>query len=243
MGEKRIIVSTFPDQKETFRIKKNDGTFATLFIGFKEWKTDGWDGNPTLGKALIDCDEIKAGDYVLTMHNAFQNERMQIQRTDIDKLSVLNLEPEERVYSIPKAFCWVGIHPNGEMFCIGSNLICERIYEPSVFSEDDKQLMDSFAGGTISKDAFADVRLSMESKKKLKNFVQVKQLPADPSLYYTDDKSVCMTEISVGDIIAVHKNSDIEHRYMWENQQHSLIRVNFQRDFLGACAEGLKYEL
>jgi hypothetical protein len=220
IGEKRLLISTIPDQKETYRIKKTDGTYGSLFLGFKEWKLDGWEGNPTLGKALMDCDEIRAGDYVLTSHNAFQNERMQIQRHDLDKFNAYDLEPDEQVFSIPKSFCWIGIRGEGEMFCIGASLICDRVYEPAI-----------------------ETTLIIDDRKKMKNFVQVKQIPDNPSMYFTEDNEICMTEISVGDIIAVHKNADVEHKYVWENEPRSLIRVNFHRDFLGIRTEGLKYEL
>jgi hypothetical protein len=106
------------------------------------------------------------------------------------------------------------------MFCIGASLICDRVYEPII-----------------------DTTLIMVDQKKMKNFVSVKQMPENPEQYFTEDKEICMTEIAVGDIIAVHKNADVEHKYVWENQPRSIIRVNFERDFLGVRTEGLKYEL
>lgn len=241
--EKRLLVSTFPDQKENIRIKKPDGTYAKLFRRFKEWTLDGWESNPTLGRALTDCDEIKVGDYILTSHNAFQNAGTQIAGYDYESNSDIELEDGEEVFSLPKSACWVGIRGDEEMFCIGPSLICKRVYEPSMFSAEDKAIMESFEGSIASKTEFADIRLQMDVRKKYDKFVLVEKMPENPSLYFTWDKEISMTEISIGDIIAVYKLSDVEHKYMWNNEPRSIIRVNFERDFLGVKTEGLKYEL
>lgn len=241
LGEKRLLVATFPDQKQTHRIKKNDGTYAELFLGMKEWSLDGWQVNPTVGRALTDCDEIKAGDYVLTQHNAFENKALQIS-SGLDQFS---LDEHEEVYCVAKSLCWFGIRPDGEFFCVGSNMVCQRIYEPSLFTEEDKALVDSFSGA-MNKTEVADVRLVMENRKQIKNIVRVQQMSDSPDEYSTGDKKeqrVCMNEIKPGDLIAVYKHSDVEMKYKWDNEMRSLIRVNFERDFAEAIITDLKYEL
>jgi hypothetical protein len=204
IGQKRILVAVWPEQKNRHRVKMPDGSHVDLFMGFKEWKINGWDGNPTVGRAMMDCDEIKAGDYLLTQHNAFENERKEV--FGLDSL----VDPGEKVFAIEKGLLWLGMKATGEIYCIDQSIICKRIYKPIPVTK------SGVVGGV--------------TREKYDNLVYVEQVPDH------------IDEIKTGDIIAVNKQADVELKYVWENVHKSIIRVNFERDFLGAVVEGLEYE-
>lgn len=204
LGQKRLLIAVWPEQKTTHRVKKTDGTYVDIFMGFKEWKINGWDGNPTVGRAINSCDEIEAGDYVLTQHNAFENERK-----EVPALQYL-VDPGEKVFAIEKPLIWVGMKPTGEFYCIDKSIICRRIYKPIPVT----------ASGIVG----------AVTREKYHNLVYVERVPDH------------ITEIKPGDIIVVSKQADVELKYVWNNKHKSLIRVNFERDFLGAIVENLEYE-
>jgi hypothetical protein len=204
INQKRLLVAVWPEQKQTHRIKKPDGSHVDLFMGFKEWKLNGWEGNPTVGRAISTCDEIKAGDYLLTQHNAFENEAK-----EVPALEYL-VDPGEKVFAIEKPLLWLGIRPDGEIYCVDRSIICKRIYKPIKVTP--SGLVESV------------------TREKYNSMVYVDKVPE------------CITEVKPGDVIVVSKMADCELKYVWDNQHKSLIRVNFERDFLGAVVEGLEYE-
>src|SRR2546426_3999700 len=65
------------------------------------------------------------------------------------------------------------------------------------------------------------------TREKYDNIVYVEQVPEG------------IDEIKPGDVIAIAKQADVELKYVWENKHQSIIRVNFERDFLGAIIEDL----
>lgn len=215
-GQQRVILSCFVEQKQSHRVKKNDGTYATLFMGFTDGSFNGWNFKPTIGTAMTDLDEIKVGDEVLFPYTVFENESMRLNHHD---LKMLGMEPEigVDVYAVEKDLCWMGIR-DGKMFCIGDNMICKRVYEPAPES-------------TLT---------IVSDRKKYETYVYVEQLPEDPSKY--EFGGINMSEIKVGDIIGVYKKSDLEFKYVLDNEHKSLIRVNFSRDFLGVINNSLAYE-
>ena len=204
INQKRLLVAVWPDQKNSHRIKLADGGHLDLYMGEKEWKLNGWDGNPTVGRAITECDEIKPGDYVLTQHNAFENERKEV--PDLQYLA----DDDERVYAIEKALCWIGIKPTGERYCIDKSIVCRRIYKPIPVTE-------SGIVGAVTREQW-------------------------PNLVYVDQVPEGIDEVKPGDIIVVAKQADCELKYVWDNEHKSIIRVNFERDFLGAVVEGIEYE-
>lgn len=204
LNQKRLLVAVWLDQKVMHRIKMPNGSHLDLYMGEKSWKQNGWDGNPTVGRAINSCDEIEAGDYVLTQHNAFENERKEV-------FGLENLvDPGEKVFAIEKPLLWLGMKPTGEIYCIDKSIICKRIYKPIAVTQ-------SGIIGSIN-------------REKYDNLVYVEQVPDH------------IDEIKVGDVIAIAKQADVELKYVWENSHKSVIRVNYERDFLGAIVEGLQYE-
>lgn len=209
INQKRLLVAVWPEQKNEHRIKMPDGSHLDLFMGRKDWKLNGWDGNPTVGRAITECDEIKPGDFVLTQHNAFENERKEV--PDLQYLA----DEGEKVFAIEKALCWVGVRntENGpEIYCIDKSIIGRRIYKPIPVTE-------SGIFGGVTREQW-------------------------PNMVYVDMIPEAVDEISVGDIIVIAKQADCELKYVWENEHKSLIRVNFERDFLGAVVDktAIKYE-
>lgn len=204
INQKRLLVAVWPAQKTSHRIKMPDGSHLDIYMGEKDWKENGWDGNPTVGRAVTSCDEIEMGDYVLTQHNAFENERKEV--FGMGSL----LDEGERLFAIEKPLCWLGVKPTGEIYCIDKSVICRRIYKPIPITP------SGVIGGI--------------TKEKWDNLVYVEQVPDQ------------IDEIKKGDVIAIAKHADVELKYVWENVHQSIIRVNFDRDFLGATVEGLEYE-
>lgn len=204
INQKRLLVAVWPYQKTSHRVALPGGGYVDLYMGEKEWKESGWDGNPTVGRAITACDEIKAGDYVLTQHNAFENERK-----EVPALQYL-ANQDEKVFSIEKALCWLGMTPEGQIYCIDKSIICRRIYKPIPVT----------ASGVIGG----------VTREKWHNMVYVEQVPEG------------IDEVKPGDIIVIAKQADVELKYIWENVHKSVIRVNFERDFLGALIEGVEYE-
>lgn len=215
-GNDRVILASFIEQKQTHRVKKADGTYVDLFMGFIDGSLNGWNFKPTVGRALTDLDEIKKGDFVLCPYMVFENDAMQLNKSDLRKGGI-EIEKGEEAFSVGKDLCWMGLRDN-KMYCIGDNMICRRIYEPEMESD------------------LALVR----DRRKHETYIYVEQMPEDPSKYEFDEMK--MSDIKVGDIIAVRKMSDIEFKYVLNNEHKSLIRVNFSRDFLGFTHNELKYE-
>jgi hypothetical protein len=216
-GAHRVLVSAFIEQKQTHRIKKNDGTYANLFMGYSDSSLNGWNSKPTVARALTEIDEIKVGDHILCPYVALTNDAVRILSSDLKRLGI-QVEDGEEVFSISKDMCWMGIRDE-KMFCIGENMICKRIYEPDIESP----------------------LIIVQDKKKYETYVYVEQMPEDASKYEFDGMG--MDEIKVGDVIAVKKMSDVEFKYVWNNEHRSLIRVNFSRDFLGFINNNLEYQL
>lgn len=204
VNQKRLLVAVWPEQKTSHRVHLPNGGHVDLYMGEKDWSLNGWDGNPTVGRAMIDCDEIKAGDHVLTQHNAFENERKEV--FGLDNLT----DPGERVFAIEKSLCWLGVNKEGVIYTIDKSLICRRIYKPIPITK------SGIVGGI--------------TREKYHNLVYVDKVPEG------------VDEINPGDIIAIAKQADVELKYVWENQHKSIIRVNYERDFLGVTVEGLEYE-
>jgi len=250
LGQKRVIISVFKDQKTTKNIRKNDGTYAQLFVGFPEWSFNGWDG-ATLGRALSDSGEIKAGDYLLTSYQAYRNDALEMDTVQLKKMGI-EINDNEQAFCVPYSMCWFKIE-EGELFPLGSNMVCSRLYLPGQFTEEDRAFMDSFRGKiSSSTDDFANVRLAMEKKEKYLCYVRVDKMPAFPERYFVTESQregrligdvIRMDCIKEGDIIVVKKLSDIELAYKWDNEYRTVIRVNFERDFAGAIVTGLEYQL
>lgn len=214
-GQNRVIIKVFVEQKQTHRVKKNDGTYADLFMGFTNSSLNGWNFKPTVGEAISDCDEIKVGDSVFCPYVTFENDALEIMGSDLKRFGYV-LSPGEKAFAVSKDQCWMGVR-NGEIYCIGANMICKRVYEPEI-----KSCIEI-----------------VSDKKKYENYVYVEQMPPHPEDHELD--GINMSEIKAGDVIAVKTLSDIEFKYVWENEHKSLIRVNFVRDFLGFTNNGLSY--
>lgn len=202
INQKRLLVAVWPEQKTSHRVQLPNGGHVDLYMGEKNWTLNGWDGNPTVGRAITACDEIEAGDYVLTQHNAFENERKEV--PDLQYLA----DEGEKVYAIEKPLCWLGVKPTGEMYCIDKSIICKRIYKPVPVTE------SGVLGGV--------------TREKYNNMVYVDLVPEG------------IEDVKKGDIIVVAKQADCELKYVWDNRHQSVIRVNYERDFLGAIVEGMQ---
>lgn len=215
-GLQRVLLSSFIEQKQTYRIKKNDGTHVDLYTGEVNSSLDGWVFKPTVGTAMSEIEEIKVGDQVLCPYMVFENDAIKLQLSDLKRIGI---EPEQgvEVFSVSKDMCWMGIR-NAEMFCINDNMICKRIYRPAIKSS----------------------LTLVQNRNKYETYVYVEQMPEDPSKYDLD--GISMSEIKVGDIIGVKPMSDVEFKYVIDNEHKSLIRVNFRRDFLGIINNNLEYE-
>lgn len=214
-GQDRVLVKVFVEQKQTHRVKKNDGTYANLFTGFLDSSLNGWNFKPTVGIALTNCDEIIEGDFIFCPYITFENDALDITITLTKDL--YRLEVGEKVFSVSKDQCWFGMR-GGELFCIGPNMICKRIYKPLPKSK-----------LTIVAD-----------RKKYDNYLYIEKMPLQPEKYEQDE--MVMSDLKVGDIIAVKPMSDIEFKYVIDNEHRSLIRANFIRDFLGFTNNSLDYE-
>lgn len=216
-GEKRLLIAVFPDQKHTHRIKKPDGTYVDLCVSMpglfyedSEHIWNGWNQNPTIGRAITACDEIEPGDLIITQQNALTNDASKLSRNLTEELQDLADEGEE-IYAVDKGLAWVGFRKlTGERYCIGESVICKRIYKPIPETE----------SGVVG----------LLNKEQHKNLLYVEQIPNH------------VTDIKVGDIIPVAKNSDCEVKYVMDNKHASLIRMNYKRDFCGAVIEDLEYE-
>ncbi len=196
-GEERLLVAVWPEQKQSHRIMKKDGTYVDLFLGFKEWRADmnGWETNPTVGRVIVGNDELKAGDFVLTQHNAFENDNKQIHGVkEVPELSDM-VHEGEKVFAIEKSLLWLGITQEGEPYPIGDSLICKRIYEKELKSDS--------------------------------GLVIVQDQRQYPTMLYLDKKPNHITEIEPGQIIVVSTKSDCELKYVWENKHTSVIRVRY----------------
>lgn len=216
LGQDRVLIKVFVNQKSEHRIKKTDGTYVNLVIRTLKGSINGWYAKPTIGEAITECGEIKIGDDVMCPYTAFDNERLEIKSTDLKKIGY-ELGDDEKVYSVAKSMCWF-VFRNEEPICFGDNMICKRVYRP------------------YPKDNI----ITVMNKEKYDNYVYVEKMPENPSLYEKDGMS--MSSISPGDIIAVEKFSDVEFTYTCNNEDRSLIRVNFGRDFLGVINNSLEYE-